>query len=229
MTGSAMADGVQISGDLEEWARTAGYSLTPIDPYGRAVFSSRSGEIRYFIGRGNDRWFRVTCSNRSGPEQLELAAPELSTIETYLYGFFGSDVRDKGQLAQAIPVERLPGGFDVRLLTNANQDYLPQFDDTNRYYLAQFDDTNRYYLAQFDETNRDYLARSDDTNLYYLALFDDRGGVTAVDGFDEVLARIRLSDLAVYLTAGTEEVKASFRHPDGGRLLTVNLGEVTPG
>lgn len=50
--------------------------------------------------------------------------------------------------------------------------------------------------------------------------------MTAVDGFGEVLARIRLSDLAVYLSHSPEEIKDSFRDPEGGSLLAVNEGEI---
>jgi Immunity protein 61 len=137
-----------------------------------------------------------------GPEQLELAAPLPSTIEKYFYGFFGPDVRYYRDLAQATPVDRLPGGFEVGSLADAGQDY-----------LARFDDTNQDYLARFDDTNQDYLA------LY------DAGQVTAVDGFGMVLARIRLSDLAVYLSHDTEEIKASFMARDGAPLLAVTEGE----
>jgi hypothetical protein len=211
MTSSAMADGVQISGDLEDWARTAGFNLTPTGPDGRAVFSNNNGEVRYFLGRGDDRWIRVTCSNRMGPEQLELAAHLMSTIETYFYGFFGSDVRDNFQLPQATPDEgERDGRFVIRRVTDADQDY-----------LARFDETTRDYIARFDDTTRDYTARPGDTNQYYIALFD-AGEVKAVDGFGAVLAEIRLSDLAVYLSHDTEEIKASFLARDGGRLLHIN-------
>jgi hypothetical protein len=224
MTGSAMAGGVEISGELREWASLADFSLTPTDRNGRAVFWSNNGEIRYFIGRGTDGWLRVTCSNRTGPEQLELAAPSLPTIETYFYGFFGSDVRYGRHFPQATPVERLPDGFEVGSLANKGRDDFERFDSANQDYLARFDDTNR-----------NYRARSDEANQYYLALFDntrtaDDGtpGVTAVDGFGEVLARIRLSDLAVYLSHSTDEITASFMARDGAPLLAVTEGEGAP-
>jgi hypothetical protein len=189
MNGSAMAGGVQISGQLAEWASSAGFYLTASDQRGRAVFSNVDGEIRYFVEAGYNGWFRVTSSHRAGSEQLELAAPLLSTIETYFYGFFGSDIRDQRQLARATPNDnRLSGRFEIQRLSNAGHDYPPLLDDVARTYLA----------------------------LY------DAGQVTAVDGFGEVLARIRLSDLAVYLSAeNVEEIKDSFKAPDGGTLLRV--------
>jgi hypothetical protein len=193
MTGSAMAGGIQFSRDLENWASRAGFSLTPNDQDGRAVFSNINGEIRYFIGADDSGWLRVTSSHRSGREQLELAARSLLTIEKYFYGFFGSDIRDKVPLERATPdQDRRDRRFEIRPLADAGQEYLALFDDAGR----------------------------DDLALY------DEGHVTAVDGFGEVLARIRLSDLAVYLSHPTEEIKDSFEDPNGGTLLNVNAGEI---
>lgn len=214
MTGSAMAGGLEISGDLQEWASTAGFSLTPTDLYGRAVFSSSDSEIRYFIGAGDDGWLRVTSSNRMGPEQLELAAPLLLTIEKYFYGSFGWDVRYYNDFPRATVVDRLPGRFEVRSLADdAGQDYLAGFNAANRDYLARFDQPNQDYPARFNEPNRDYLV-----------LIDAQSGPTAIDGSGEVLARIRLADLAVYLSHDTEEIKASFLARDGASLLAVAEG-----
>ena len=151
------------------------------------------------------------------PEQLELAAPSLSTIRKYSYGSFGSDIRYYRDLAQATLVDRLPGGFAIRSLADAGQGH-----------LARFAAANRDYLAQFDEPNQDYLPRYDDTNRNYLVLIDAQGGMTAVDGFGNFLARIRLSDLAVYLSHDTEEIKASFMARDGAPLLAVTEGEGAP-
>lgn len=192
MTGSAMAGGVQFSGDLEDWAERAGFSLTYIDYGGRAVFSSIGGEIRYFIAARDNGWLRVTSSHR-GREQSELTASSLLTIEKYFYGFFGSDIRDKRQLERATPdPERRDVRFEIRPLADGGQNYLAMFDDAGR----------------------------DD-----LALFD-AGEVTAVDGFGEVLARIRLSDLAVYLSHSPQEIKDSFEDPNGGTLLNVRAGTI---
>jgi hypothetical protein len=184
-----------------------GFSLTPVDRQGRAVFSSSNGETRYLIEKVSDEWLRVTCSDRTGPRQLELAATSLSTIEKYFYGFFGSDIRDKYQLKQATPTsqgDRPAGGYTIGWLPDADQDYLAPFNDADQDHFAQFDDADQGHFA----------------------LFDAREQVTAVDGFGEVLARIRLSDLAVYLSHGPEEIKDSFRDPEGGSLLAVNEGEI---
>jgi hypothetical protein len=209
-----MAGGLDISGGIREWASDARFSLTPSDQYGRAVFSTVDSEIRYFIGAGNDGWFRVTCSNRMGPEQLELAAPSLSTIETYLYGSFGPDIRYYGGLAQAKLAEPLPDGFRIGSLAG---------EDQGR--LAQFAAANRDYLAQLGEPDEHYVARYGDTNRVYLVLIAPNRELTAVDGSDRFLAEIRLTHLAVYLRYGVEEIKASFRNPNGGQLLTVSDGE----
>jgi hypothetical protein len=208
-----MAGGLDISGGLREWASDARFSLSPSDQYGRAVFSTSNSEIRCFIGGGNDGWFRVTRSNRMGPEQLELAAPSLSTIETYLYGSFGSDIRYYGGLAQAKLAEPLPDGFRVSSL-NEDQDHLARFAAANRDYLAQLGEPNEYYVARYGATNREYLV-----------LIAPDGDKTAVDGSDRFLAEIRLTHLAVYLRYGVEEIKASFLNPNGGQLLTVSDGE----
>jgi hypothetical protein len=207
-----MAGGLDISGGLREWASDARLSLTPSDQYGRAVFSNGDSEIRYFIGAGNDGWFRVTRSSRMGPEQLELAAPSLSTIETYLYGSFGSDIRYYGGLAQAkLAQPVLPDGFKVGELAYQDEGH-----------LARFAAANRDYLAQLGEPDEDYVARYGDTNRVYLVLIAPDRELTAVDGSDIFLAEIRLTQLAVYLRFGVEEVKASFRNPNGGELLTVS-------
>lgn len=214
MTGSAMAGGLDISGNLREWASDARFSLIPSDQYGRAVFSTSNSEIRYFIGAGNDGWLRVTCSNRMGPEQLELAAPTWSTIETYLYGSFGPDIRYYGGLTQAKLAEPLPDAYRLSSLAD---------EDPGR--LARFAAANRDYLAQLGEPDERYVERYGSTNRIYLVLVAPDGELTAVDGSDRFLAEIRLTQLAVYLRFGVEEIQASFRNPNGGRLFTVSDGE----
>jgi hypothetical protein len=177
-----MADGVGISSDLTTWASDAGFSLTPVDNDGRAVFSTSDGEIRYFVEKVGERWFRVTSSNRMGPEQFELAAPSLSTIETYFYGSFGSDIRDTAEMTELTP--------DARRLDG------------------------RFHIGRADDEDLAYLELVDDADQPYLALFD-QDQVIAVDGFDEVMATIRLTDLAVYLSVDNEEIKAAFTDDDG--------------
>ena len=182
MSTSAMADGVGISNDLKAWASDAGFSLTPADNNGRAVFSTSDGEIRYFVEKVGESWFRVTCSNRMGPEQFELAAPSLSTIETYFYGSFGSDIRDNAEKASATPdTRRLDDRFQIG--PAADEDLAP---------LQLVNDADEPYLALFDQDQ-----------------------VIAVDGFDTVIANIRLTDLAVYLSVDNEEIKTAFTNDDG--------------
>jgi hypothetical protein len=83
----------------------------------------------------------------------------------------------------------------------------------------------RFEIGLFTDADQDYIALFDGADQDHLALYD-AGKVTAVDGFGVVLAEIRLSDLAVYLSHSTEEIKYSFLDPNGGRLLTVNEGEI---
>lgn len=188
MNGSAMAGGVQISGELAEWASRAGFYLTPRDEQGRAVFSSTDGEIRYFIEAVYNGWFRVTSSQRAGSEQLDLAASSLAITETYFYGFFGPAIRDQRQLPQATPDENLRSGrFEIQWLPVAGQDNPALRHDADRAYLALYEGPQE----------------------------------TAVDGYGEALARVRLSGLAVYLSHPIEEIKYSFEDPGGGTLLRV--------
>jgi hypothetical protein len=177
-----MADGVGISSDLTTWASHAGFSLTPVDNDGRAVFSTSDGEIRYFVEKVGESWFRVTSSNRMGPEQFELAAPSLSTIETYFYGSFGSDIRDTAEKTELTP--------------NARR-------RADGYHIGPADDED---LADLELVN--------DADQPYFALFD-QNHVIAVDGFDEDMAAIRLTDLAVYLSVDNEDIKAAFTDDDG--------------
>jgi hypothetical protein len=207
-----MTDRVTISRDLKKWASKAGFSLTRADRDGRAVFASRNGETLYFIGRGADDLLRVSSSNRMGPEQLELAAPLPSTIEKYFYGLFGPNVRYYRDLARATLIEDLPGGYRVVSLADANQDHLA------------FDAANQDYLSRFDAAYEDHRAPSD-ADRVYLALVNDQNDMMAVDVFGEVLARNRLSDLAVYLSHPSQEIKDSFADPGGGTLLAVNGDE----
>jgi hypothetical protein len=182
MSSSAMADGVRISSDLTTWASDAGFSLTRVDNDGRAVFSTSDGEIRYFVEKVGESWFRVTSSNRMGPDQFELAAPSLSTIETYFYGSFGSDFRDTAEMTELTPNARRRDG---------------------RFHIGPADDED---LADLELVN--------DADQPYFALFD-QNQVIAVDGFDEDMAAIRLTDLAVYLSVDNEEIKAAFTDDDG--------------
>ncbi|MBV8455139.1 MAG: TNT antitoxin family protein [Acetobacteraceae bacterium] len=90
-----MTEAIEISPRLEEWAKQAGYALTPgsrtVD--GRALFWASLGEIRLVIGKNQDGWFVVTDSDRMGSEHFILAAPSMGTIEKYFYGRFCLSIR----------------------------------------------------------------------------------------------------------------------------------------
>jgi len=79
---------VEISTQLREWATLAGYSLTPggTTDDGRAILWSDGGEIRHFVGIDDAGWCVVTDSDRLGPEYFTIAAPSVTTVETYFFG-----------------------------------------------------------------------------------------------------------------------------------------------
>jgi hypothetical protein len=85
---------LQISPELETWARQAKYELTPSDSSGAAIFwSAPGGESRFYIREGEDGWVTLRRSERGGAEHFVLAASTKTAIERYLYGVFGADVR----------------------------------------------------------------------------------------------------------------------------------------
>ena len=117
-----------------------------------------------------------------GARQFELAAPSRSTIETYFYGSFGSDIRDTAEMTELTPNGRRRDG--------------------------------RFHIGPADDEDLAYLELVDDADQPYLALYD-QDQVIAVDGFDEDMATIRLTDLAVYLSVDNDEIKAAFTDNDG--------------
>jgi hypothetical protein len=90
-----MTDSIEISPQLEEWAKLADYALTPGSRTadGRAVFWASLGEIRLLIGRNQDGWFVVTDSDRMGSEHFILVARSMTTIEKYFFGRFCLAIR----------------------------------------------------------------------------------------------------------------------------------------
>ena len=90
-----MTDSIEISPQLEEWAKRADYALTPGSRTadGRAIFWASLGEIRLLIGRTQDGWFVVTDSDRMGSEHFILTAPSMTTIEKYFFGKFCLAIR----------------------------------------------------------------------------------------------------------------------------------------
>ena len=59
------------------------------------------------------------------------------------------------------------------------------------YRISRLPDAGQVYLAPFDDADQAYFAAFDDADPTHFALLDAQGRVTAVDGFGEVLARIR--------------------------------------
>jgi immunity protein 61 of polymorphic toxin system len=94
-----MTDLIEISPQLEQWAKRANYELTPGSRMadGRAVFWASLGEIRLLIGRNQDGWFVITDSDRMGPEHFVLAAPSMTTIEKYFFGRFCLSIRSNSR------------------------------------------------------------------------------------------------------------------------------------
>jgi hypothetical protein len=114
-----MRQPIEISLELQQWAEVAGYSLTPGSHTddGRALFWSSGGEVRHFIGIDNSGWFKVTDSDRLGPEYLVFAAPSIATVERYFFGKFGGYIRSRKKLPRVhVPfvLEELSAGFTIQ-------------------------------------------------------------------------------------------------------------------
>lgn len=71
-----MTKAIDVSPRLEQWAKIAGYSLTPgsTTADGRPIFWSALGEVRLFIGKRQDGWLVVTDSDRMEAESFLLVA-----------------------------------------------------------------------------------------------------------------------------------------------------------
>lgn len=88
-----------VSNQLEDWARRAGYALTPRDETGAAVFwTDPGGELRFFIRQDQNGWLTLSSSERGSAEQFELSATSMAVISRYLWGLFGSDFRSRNGL-----------------------------------------------------------------------------------------------------------------------------------
>jgi hypothetical protein len=182
MSTSATADGVGISSDLRAWALDAGFILTPVDKDGRSMFSTSDSEIRYFVEKVDEGWFRVTSSNRMGPEQFEMAAPSLSTIEAYFYGSFGADIRDNAEMIEATPdTRRLDGRFQISPATDEELAHLQLVYDDDEPYLALFDQAGVIAVDGFDVEMANM--RLNDLAVYLSHDKDEiRAAFTAADG-----------------------------------------------
>lgn len=108
---------VDVSEDLANWAKRAGYEVTQgsqppvrdnVEDDGRAVIWANHGEIRYFVGGHPSGWFYVTSSDRMSDETLEFAAESMQLIELYFYGKFGLSLRSSLKL----PILKYPRSAD---------------------------------------------------------------------------------------------------------------------
>jgi hypothetical protein len=83
-----------MSPEIVDWAHKAGYALTPEDDSGAAVFwTDPGGEMRFFIRHSPSGEFTISSVERASEEQFELSARSMETVEKYLWGLFGSDLR----------------------------------------------------------------------------------------------------------------------------------------
>ncbi|OPX10072.1 Imm61 family immunity protein [Mycobacterium sp. AT1] len=95
----------------------AGYGFTPAGSSDAAIFwTNPGGEIRFYIRSDGEDSFTLSVAERSLPEQFELYATSLRTIERYLFGVFGASVRAKRGLARlkfAAGEEQLAPGYSI--------------------------------------------------------------------------------------------------------------------
>lgn len=92
---------IEISKELKDWAELAGYSLTPADSSGAAVFwTDPGGEIRFYVRNDESHSFTLTTAERSLPEQFELLGTSMHVVERYLFGVFGTSVRARQRLSR---------------------------------------------------------------------------------------------------------------------------------
>jgi hypothetical protein len=109
----AVTDRFEVSPRLAEWASGGGWGVSEAED-GRPMFWKEGGQLRYFIGRGDDGWFVITQWVRGDPEQFVLAAPSMDTIERHLFGDFGPSVRRQRRLPDVrrpIDWEEMAPGF----------------------------------------------------------------------------------------------------------------------
>lgn len=107
----------RVSHQLVEWAEAAGYSLTPEDHSGAALFwSDPGGELRFYVRDQVDGNLVLTRAERASEEQFELAGASMDVIERYLYGVFGWARRSKLRLQRIKAprrVEEIVDGFEI--------------------------------------------------------------------------------------------------------------------
>lgn len=107
----------QISDELIRWAMIAGYTFTPEDQSGAALFwTDPGGEMRYYIRSPAQDVYIVSATERALAEQVELYGTSMRAIERYLFGVFGSAIRSKRRLPRLlVPTrqEQLAPGFSL--------------------------------------------------------------------------------------------------------------------
>lgn len=101
-----MSTAANISPDLAEWARLAGFELTQGSEArdGRTLFWNRLGEVRYFIAARSDGWIVVTDSHRMADEHFLFAGESMSVVELFFCGKCGLSTRS----ARDLPPLRYP-------------------------------------------------------------------------------------------------------------------------
>jgi len=111
-----MTSAPNISPDVIEWGRRAGFAFTPEDHSGAALFwTDPGGETRLLIRNSASRT-TVTSADRGEAEVFVFSSPHLGVVEYYLWNFFGTGVRDKlGLPWLRVPttVQQLADGFTV--------------------------------------------------------------------------------------------------------------------
>jgi Immunity protein 61 len=184
-----MAEGVSISGELEDWAARAGYSLTPTDENGRAVFWTSDGELCHFIEKSHQKYFRVTRSNRKGGAQFELAAQSMTTIERYLYGLFGADLRYRNRRRQATPDQRWrDGGFETRTFPQTDPDFFALFQTPDHERLALYSGEDVIAVDGFGKIMAE--TRLNELAVYLSVSTDEiRASFERADGGDLLIVR----------------------------------------
>lgn len=94
---------LELSDDLVSWAARAGYTVTPQDISGAAVFwSDPGGEIRFYIRVAADGCFVVSSAERALDEQIELVGFAMPAVERYLFAVFATGVRSRLALPRLV-------------------------------------------------------------------------------------------------------------------------------
>jgi hypothetical protein len=109
---------VNVSGELTEWARRAGYSVSEHQDTGTLeLWTDPGGEQRFYVRQPEgSNWFTLASSDRGSAERVELSASAIAVIEKYLFALLGDAIRERMRLAEInIPnqPDSLPDGYSV--------------------------------------------------------------------------------------------------------------------